>query len=63
MSISEIFFRFVKNNPNVKGLTIFKHEFLYTGHADDTTFFLKDRKLISDLKPNKKKTFLRIKTK
>ena len=26
----EIFFIFVKNKPNVKGLNIFKHEFLYT---------------------------------
>ena len=23
---------------------MFKHEFLYTAYADDTTFFLKDRK-------------------
>ena len=42
--VSEIFFIFVKNNPKVKGLNIFKHEFLYTTCADDTTFFLEDRK-------------------
>ena len=41
--VLEIFFIFVKNNPKVKGLNIFKHEFLYTAYADDTTFFLKDR--------------------
>ena len=35
-----IFFAFVKNNPNFKGLNIFKLEFLYTAYADDTTFFL-----------------------
>ena len=59
---------FVKNNPKVKGLNIFKHEFLYTAYADDTTFFLKDRNSIielmnelntfsnfSGLKPNKTK--------
>ena len=36
----EIFFILVKNNPKVKGLKIFGHEFLNTGYADDTTFFL-----------------------
>ena len=44
--VLEIFFIFVKNNPKVKGLNIFKHEFLYTAYADDTTFFLKDRNCI-----------------
>ena len=34
---------FVKNNPKVTDLNIFKHDFLYTTYADDTTFFLKDR--------------------
>ena len=66
--VLEIFFIFVKNNPKVKGLNMFKHEFLYTAYADDTTFFLKDRNSIielmselntfskfSGLKPNKKK--------
>ena len=28
---------------------MFKHEFLYTTYADDTTFFLKDRKCIKEL--------------
>ena len=37
------FVNWIKNNPKVKGLNIFKHEFLYTAYADDTTFFLKDR--------------------
>ena len=59
---------FAKNNPNVKGLKIFRHEFLYIAYADDTIFFLKDRKSIlelmndfntfsnfSGLKPNKVK--------
>ena len=31
--VLEIFFIFVKNNPKVKGLNIFKHEFLYTAYA------------------------------
>ena len=66
--VLEIFFILVKNNTKVKGLNIFKHEFLYTAFADDTTFFLKDRISIieltnelnifpnfSGLKPNKTK--------
>ena len=42
-------FIFVKSNPKFKGLNIFKHEFLYTACADDTTFFLKDRNCIIEL--------------
>ena len=33
----------------MKGLNIFKHEFLCTAYADDTTFFLKNRKFILEL--------------
>ena len=43
--ISEIFFIFVKDNPKVKGLNIFKHEFFYTAFADDTN----DRNSIIEL--------------
>ena len=59
---------FVKNNPKVKGLNMFKHEILCNTSTDDTTFFLKDRNSIielmhdlnifsniSGLKPNKTK--------
>ena len=66
--VLEIFSIFVKNNPKVTGLNIFKHKFLYTAYADDITFFLKDRNSIielvnelntfsdfSGLKPNKTK--------
>ena len=28
---------------------MFKHEFLYTAYADDTTFFLKDRNSMIEL--------------
>ena len=31
--VLEIFFIFVKNNPKVKGLNIYKHEFLYTAYC------------------------------
>ena len=47
--VSEIFLHLSKNNPKVKGLKIFKHEFLYTAYVDDTTFFLKDRSSIIEL--------------
>ena len=39
----------MKNNPKVKGLNIFKYEFLFTAYADCTTFFLKDRNSIIEL--------------
>ena len=41
----KIFFTFVKNNPKVKGLNIFKDEFLYTAYADNTKFFLEAENL------------------
>ena len=47
--VVETFFIFVKNNPKVKGLSIFKHKFLHNAYADDTTFFLKDRNFIIEL--------------
>ena len=47
--VLEIFFILIKNNPKVKGLNIFKHEFLYNAYANDTTFFLKDTKSITEL--------------
>ena len=66
--VLQTFFIFVKNNPKLKGLNIFKHGFLYIAYADDTTFFLKDKNSIielmnelntfpnfSGLKPDKKK--------
>ena len=56
----KIFFIFVKNNPEATGLNIFKHEFLYTDYADETTFFLKDRKSIIELMKDNLFKFLRI---
>ena len=40
----EIFFIFVKNKRKVEGLKFFRHEFLCTTYADDSTFFLKNLK-------------------
>ena len=48
MLVLEIFFIFVKNNPNFTGLNILKHGFLCTTYAD-TTYFLKDRNSIIEL--------------
>ena len=35
----EIIFAMIKSNPNIKGINIFNHNYLYTAHADDTIFF------------------------
>ena len=35
----EIIFAMIKSNPNIKGLNIFNHNYLYIAYADDTTFF------------------------
>ena len=39
----------IKSNPNIKGLKIFNHNYLYTAYADDPTFFLNDQKSIREL--------------
>ena len=38
-----------KGQKKIKGLNVFKHEFLYTAYADETTFFLKAIKTIIEL--------------
>ena len=38
----------VRNNKNIKGLNIFDHLF-YTDYADDTTFFLENKKSVEEL--------------
>ena len=45
----EILFIFIKKHPEIKGIEIFEHCFLYTAYADDTTFFLKDAYYIENL--------------
>ena len=67
--VLEIVFLFPKESKNINGLDIFDKMFLYTAYADDTTFFLKDKKSVvelmntfdtfsklSGLKPNKSKS-------
>ena len=67
--VLEILFQLIKSKPEIKGLTIFDHCYLYSAYADDTTFFLQDTISIkhmvdvfylfsyfSGLKPNLKKS-------
>ena len=47
--VLEILFLFIKESKKINGLNIFDKTFLYTGYADDTTFFLKDTKSVMEL--------------
>ena len=38
----EILFLLIKAKPDIAGLTIFYHCYLYSAYADDANFFLKD---------------------
>ena len=38
----EILFLIIKTKSEIAGLTVFDHCYLYSAHADDTTFFLKN---------------------
>ena len=40
--VLEIIFLLIKTKPEIAGLTIFDHCYLYSAFTDDTTFFLKD---------------------
>ena len=45
----EIASLFIMQNENINGLNIFENTFLYTAYADDTTFFLKGEKSVTEL--------------
>ena len=47
--VLEILFLFIKKHPEIKGIEIFEHCFLYTAYADDTAFFLKNAQSIENL--------------
>ena len=47
--VLEIAFLFIMQNENINGLNMFEKTFLYTAYADDTTFFLKDEKSVTEL--------------
>ena len=40
--VLEILCLSIKKHPEIKGIEIFEHCFLYTAYADDTTFFLRE---------------------
>ena len=42
-------FILIKANKTVKGINIFEHTYLYSAFADDTTFFLRDKRSIKEL--------------
>ena len=44
-----ILFMFIKNNENIEGIKTFENTFLYDAHADNSTFFLKDKNSIKEL--------------
>ena len=45
----EILFLLIKTKPEIAGLTIFDHSYLYSAYAGDTTFFLKDTISVKDM--------------
>ena len=45
----EIVFILIQANKRVKGINIFKHTYLYSPYADDTTFFLRVKRSIKKL--------------
>ena len=45
----EIVFLFIKKHPEISGIEIFEHCFIYTVYANDTTCFLKDAQSIENL--------------
>ena len=66
--VLEVIFLNIIQNSHIKGINLFDKEFIYTAHADDTTFFLQNKNPVkmlleafhafpffSGLKPNKSK--------
>ena len=45
----EVLFELIKNNDDIRGITIFNHAFLYIAFADDSTFFLNDLLSVNNL--------------
>ena len=45
----EVAFSLIKANSDIEGLRFFSHTFLYSAYADDTTFFLRDEKLATEV--------------
>ena len=45
----EVLFELIKNNVDIREVTIFNHAFLYTAFTDDSTFFLNDLLSVNNL--------------
>ena len=45
----DIVFIIIKAHQRVKGIYIFEHTYLYSAYADDTTFFLRDKRSIKEI--------------
>ena len=45
----EVVFSLIKANPNIEDLHFFIHSFLYSAYADDTTFFLRNKKSATEV--------------
>ena len=45
----EVLFKLIKNNTDIRRITVFNHAFLYTAFADDSIFFLSDLLLAKNI--------------
>ena len=45
----EVFFILINANKRVKGINIFKQTYLHSAYAEDTTFFLREKRSIKEL--------------
>ena len=48
----EVVFSLIKANPDIEGLQLFSHTFLYSPYEDDTTFFLRNEKSATEVIKN-----------
>ena len=55
----EVLFELIKNNPDIRGITIINHAFLCTTFADDSTVFLNDLLSVKNLIDTFKLLFFR----
>ena len=45
----EVVFSLITANPDIEGLQLFSHTFLYSAYEDDTTFFLRNEKSATEV--------------
>ena len=54
----EVVFSLTRANPYIEGLQFFRHTFLYSAYADDTTFFLRNKKSATEVIKTFDKSFI-----